>query len=85
MRVFKWFRNQASVDYNPSLIPPHYGDLFGDFKELPHVDLSVTATQHGILNRWAEGDFTTGVQKPDIHIPSNGCCSADKCVVEGSA
>lgn len=65
--VFKWFRNTASDTYQPDLIPPYYGDLFGDYEKMPHVDLSVTATQYGWLNRWADGDFTTG--NPPVDIP----------------
>lgn len=61
--VFKWFRNTASARYEPQLIPPYYGDLFGDYESLPHVDLSVTATQYNWLSRWAAGDFTTGMVK----------------------
>jgi len=63
--VFKWFRNTASDTYQPDLIPPYYGDLFGDYDKQPHVDLSVTATQYALLNRWAEGDFVTGIPPAD--------------------
>ncbi|WP_276484229.1 LodA/GoxA family CTQ-dependent oxidase [Paraflavitalea pollutisoli] len=65
--VFKWFRNTASDTYQPDLIPPYYGDLFGDYEKMPHVDLSVTATQYSWLNRWADGDFTTGT--PPVDTP----------------
>lgn len=65
IRVFKWFRNTNSPDYQPALIPPYYGDLFGDYTNLPHVDLSVPETQYGWLERWAEGDFTTGTPQKD--------------------
>lgn len=66
MNVFKWFRNTASPLYEPNLIPPYYGDLFGDYEKQPHVDLSVTATQYDKLRKWAEGDFVTGGLQPDI-------------------
>jgi len=60
MRIFEWFRFTNSPAYEPAKIPPHYGDLFGDYSDLPHVDLSVTDTQYEWLQRWAEGDFVTG-------------------------
>lgn len=58
--VFRWFRDKNSEKYEPAKIPPHYGDLFDDFQNLPHVDLSVTATQYDMLYHWVEGDFETG-------------------------
>jgi hypothetical protein len=64
--VFKWFRDTFSSQYQPNLIPPYYGDLFDDYQNQPHVDLSVTSTQHNWLQRWAEGDFITGTPQPDI-------------------
>ncbi len=64
--VFKWFRDTFSSKYQPDLIPPYYGDLFDDYKSLPHVDLSVTATQYDWLKRWAAGEFSTGVPATDI-------------------
>lgn len=64
--VFKWFRNTASAAYEPTLIPPYYGDLFGDYENQPHVDLSVTATQYAMLQRWAKGDFKTGEPEQDV-------------------
>ncbi|HZY38609.1 MAG TPA: LodA/GoxA family CTQ-dependent oxidase, partial [Mucilaginibacter sp.] len=60
VRVFSWFRYTNSKEYLPAKVPPHYGDLFGDYASLPAVDLSVTLTQYEILQRWAEGDFTAG-------------------------
>ncbi|WP_158800160.1 LodA/GoxA family CTQ-dependent oxidase [Pedobacter sp. L105] len=66
-RIFSWFRNTASDSYQPDLIPPYYGDLFGDYEKLPHVDLSVTATQYQMLQSWAEGSFTTG--SPAAPVP----------------
>jgi hypothetical protein len=65
-RVFNWFRSVDSQDYEPQLVPPHYGDLFGDYAGLPHVDLSVTRTQYSMLEQWADGDFVTGAPAKDI-------------------
>lgn len=59
-RVFEWFRDPASSKYEPTRIPPHYGDLFGDYEGFPAVDLSVTTTQYDNLRKWAAGDFVTG-------------------------
>ncbi|MBL7729452.1 MAG: LodA/GoxA family CTQ-dependent oxidase, partial [Dinghuibacter sp.] len=77
VRVFKWFRNTYSNKYEPSLIPPYYGDLFGDYENLPHVDLSVTATQYTWLQWWAEGKFTTGTPAPDT--PFDKLSVAEQC------
>lgn len=66
MRIFQWFRYNNSSLYEPEKIPPHYGDLFGDYSDLPQVDLSVTDTQYDWLQRWAEGDFETGTPVEDI-------------------
>lgn len=66
MRVFQWFRDTRSSEYEPAKIPPHYGDLFGDYEDLPHVDLSVTETQFEMLRQWAEGNFITGSPAEEI-------------------
>lgn len=65
-RVFEWFRDRNSTVYEPAKIPPHYGDLFGDYNDLPAVDLAVTDTQYDMLRRWAEGDFTTGEPRKPV-------------------
>jgi hypothetical protein len=66
-RVFEWFRDHQSNEYEPTKLPPHYGDLFGDYEDLPAVDLSVTATQYEMLRLWSEGNFVTG--KPKEIVP----------------
>lgn len=66
MRIFEWFRDTKSSEYEPSKLPPHYGDLFGDYEDLLHVDLSVTDTQFEMLRQWAEGNFVKGNPIQDI-------------------
>lgn len=58
--VFKWFRDPSSKEYKPELIPPFYGDGFGEYEGLSIVDLPVTQTQYDRLELWAQGKFTTG-------------------------
>lgn len=59
-KVFLWFRDPNSDQYEPQLIPPFYGDGFGEYEGLAIVDLPVTQIQYGRLKKWADGDFTTG-------------------------
>jgi hypothetical protein len=56
---FQWFRDtsEATMEEQPTKIPPFYGDAFGDYTGLGMDGLSVTATQYGWLEQWAEGDF----------------------------
>jgi len=63
-RVFDLFRDSNATVYEPVKFPPHYGDLFGDYESLPHVDLGVTATQYERLRNWADGKFVTDVPEP---------------------
>lgn len=65
-RIFEWFRDKNSPDYLPNKVPPHYGDLFGDYEKMAAVDLSVTLTQYNKLEQWASGNFTTGIPKPIV-------------------
>ena len=59
MRLFAWFRNPNSQEYEPAKIPPFYGDGFGEYNSLPQVDLAVTKTQYQWLEQWAEGNFSS--------------------------
>lgn len=59
-RVFNWYRKPNGELYEPEKIPPFYGDTFGDYQDLPSVDLPLTATQYECMERWANGDFSTG-------------------------
>ncbi len=65
MRFFNWFRNPEDNTFSPEKIPPFYGDAFGDYQNLPPVDISVTRTQYDWLKQWAEGNFS--VEKPIIY------------------
>jgi hypothetical protein len=71
LRVFKMFRQppppwdtpgrRASLPPpQPSLLPPFYGDGFGEYQDLAIDELALTQTQHERLERWAEGDFVPG-------------------------
>lgn len=78
-RVFEWFRDRKSTVYEPTKIPPHYGDLFGDYNDLPAVDLAVTDTQYENLRRWADGNFSTGEPRkiiPFDDLPPSAQASA---------
>ena len=66
-KVFAWFRNPGSQAYEPQLVPPFYGDGFGEYQGLAIVDLPITQTQYDRLEKWANGDFTTG--KPEAKKP----------------
>lgn len=59
-KVFDWFRDPNSDEYKPELIPPFYGDGFGEYEGLAIVDLPVTPTQYERLKKWAKGKFTQG-------------------------
>ncbi|MPY23769.1 LodA/GoxA family CTQ-dependent oxidase [Shewanella sp. YLB-07] len=39
------------------LLPPFYGDTYGDYSDNPLANLSLTDRQYGALTRWAAGDF----------------------------
>lgn len=60
MRIFQWYRDPGSKQYEPTKIPPFYGDAFGDYKEVYNVDLPLTVTQYKRMKLWAEGKFITG-------------------------
>ena len=59
-RVFKWFRDPESNEPRPDLVPPFYGDGFGDYSNIALDDLPITVTMYQRLQQWAEGNFTTG-------------------------
>jgi L-Lysine epsilon oxidase N-terminal/L-lysine epsilon oxidase C-terminal domain len=44
----------------PALLPPFYGDGFGEYEHLAIDELALTRTQFGWLERWAAGDFVPG-------------------------
>ncbi len=44
----------------PSLLPPFYGDGFGEYMDIAIDELALTQTQFERLSRWAEGDFVPG-------------------------
>ncbi len=58
-KLFEWFRDPQSNQYQPAQIPPLYGDGFGEYENLNLVDLPVTITQYQWLKQWANGEFTT--------------------------
>ncbi|PTX61680.1 hypothetical protein C8N46_104324 [Kordia periserrulae] len=66
-RVFEWFRNPDSNEYTPAKVPPFYGDGFGEYEKIAIVDLPITKTQYARLEKWANGDFTTGT--PKVYVP----------------
>lgn len=66
-RVFAWFRDPSSENYEPQQVPPFYGDGFGEYQGLAIVDLPITQTQYDRLQKWAKGDFSTG--KPEAPKP----------------
>jgi hypothetical protein len=47
----------------PSLLPPFYGDGFGDYEDIAIDELALTQTLYGWLKRWAEGDFEPGERR----------------------
>ena len=59
-KVFAWFRDPCSKEFEPQQVPPFYGDGFGEYQGLAIVDLPITQTQYDRLEKWATGDFTTG-------------------------
>jgi hypothetical protein len=67
MKILGWYRSPEGEHYEPAKIPPFYGDAFGDYEELPNVDLPLTHAQYEYMQRWAEGDFETGV--PQVIVP----------------
>jgi len=67
MKVFEWYRKPDGEFYEPAKIPPFYGDAFGDYAELPNVDLPLTQTQYAWMEQWANGNFETG--KPAVDVP----------------
>ncbi len=62
---FSLFRAPSAGKYEPTKIPPFYGDAFGNYKGLAEDDLAVTSTQYDWLKRWAEGKFTN--EKPKVY------------------
>ena len=70
MAVFAWFRDPRSDDPEPALIPPFYGDSFGDFTGLANEQLAVTETQYRWLESWTNGDFVADWPgKPPPPVP----------------
>lgn len=63
-KVFAWFRDPSSKEYEPQQVPPFYGDGFGEYQGLAIVDLPITQTQYNRLEKWAKGAFTTGILEP---------------------
>lgn len=73
--LFRWFRQPPTPwdehpeeraelpPPQPAALPPFYGDGFSEFVGTAIADLALTATQHGWLERWAEGDFVTGERR----------------------
>ncbi len=55
--VFRWFRNPDNPNADLTKIPPFYGDTFSENTSVGKVGLSVTRTQYGWLQQWAEGNF----------------------------
>ncbi len=47
----------------PALLPPFYGDGFGEYEDLAIDQLALTPTLYGWLERWAAGDFVTGTPR----------------------
>ena len=66
--IFEWFRDPDSKKYEPSQVPPFYGDGFGEYvsAKLALVDLPITRTQYARLERWAKGDFVAADCRPEI-------------------
>ena len=75
-RVFNWFRNPESTAYTPTKVPPFYGDGFGEYEKIALVDLPITITQYGRLEKWAKGDFK--VVKPKPQKPFNRLSAAEQ-------
>jgi hypothetical protein len=65
MKVFNWYRKPDGENYEPEKIPPYYGDAFGDYENVPNVDLPLTHTQYNMMQQWAEGNFETGAPQAD--------------------
>ncbi len=47
----------------PSLLPPFYGDGFGEYTDIAIDELALTLTQYERLERWAAGDFVPGERR----------------------
>lgn len=63
-KVFAWFRDPSSNQFEPQQVPPFYGDGYGEYQGLAIVDLPITQTQYNRLKKWAEGAFTSGELEP---------------------
>ncbi|MFK7750584.1 MAG: LodA/GoxA family CTQ-dependent oxidase [Kordia sp.] len=75
-RIFAWFRDPDSQEYTPAKVPPFYGDGFGEYENIAIVDLPITRTQYARLQKWANGDFTTGT--PKQYIPFDELSPAEQ-------
>jgi hypothetical protein len=73
-KVFAWFRQPPPAwdepgprtvlpPPQPSLLPPFYGDGFGEYNDIAIDELALTETQFGWLKRWADGDFEPGERR----------------------
>ncbi len=73
-RVFKMFRQPPAPwdtpgrrahlpPPQPALLPPFYGDGFGEYEDLAIDELALTPTQYERLTRWAAGDFVPGERR----------------------
>ena len=73
-KVFAWFRQPPPAwdepgprtvlpPPQPSLLPPFYGDGFGEYNDIAIDELALTETQYGWLKRWADGDFEPGERR----------------------
>lgn len=56
-RMFRWFRTPHTTTPEGPALPPHYGDLYGDFNAESGADLWLTPLQYSRMERWSRGDF----------------------------
>ncbi|HAA20158.1 MAG TPA: hypothetical protein DCP28_15855, partial [Cytophagales bacterium] len=57
-KVFRWFRDPASIEWKPAKVPPLYGDGFGEYEQIFLDDLPITHTMYDRLRKWAKGKFS---------------------------
>ncbi|PHR23540.1 MAG: hypothetical protein COA38_17050 [Fluviicola sp.] len=78
LKVLSWFRNPLTKDFDPTQLPPNYGDALRDFSDQPNENLWITRTQYSYLKEWAKGNFiSTDTKTSDTHFPLKASAESD--------
>jgi L-lysine epsilon oxidase-like protein len=69
--VFARFRDPASVERRPGLLPPYYGDVIDLPPSSPRFDMALLPAQYEWLRQWADGDFEDDWPVEGVRFPES--------------